>query len=178
MSTIADGKIVTFHYTLKNDAGEIIDSSSGHEPLAYLHGAGNIVPGLESRLLGKVIGEAFAAVVPAKDGYGEYVTDAVHIVNRTQFPPELEIAVGMQFGAHGPDGEQVACWIRKIEADVVTVDFNHPLAGQQLHFSGTIVEVRDASDVEREHGHVHDAHAHNHDHDHGHSHGHDHKHKH
>jgi FKBP-type peptidyl-prolyl cis-trans isomerase SlyD len=178
MSTIADGKVVTFHYTLKNDAGEVIDSSSGLDPLTYLHGAGNIVPGLEAQLLGKSAGEAFDALVAAKDGYGEYVDEAVHQVTRTQFPPEMELAVGMQFGAHGPNGEQVACWVRKIEAENITVDFNHPLAGQRLHFAVQIIDVRDASAEEREHGHVHDANAHNHDHGHSHDHGHGHDHKH
>lgn len=168
LSSIAEGKVVTFHYTLKNDAGEVIDSSSGNEPLAYLHGAGNIVPGLEGALLGHAAGEAFDVTLAPKDGYGDYVDDVVHNVSRSQFPEGTEITVGMQFGAEGPEGQQVACWVRKVEADTVVVDFNHPLAGQTLHFSVTIVSVRDASDAEKQHGHVHGEHGHGHDHSHGH----------
>jgi FKBP-type peptidyl-prolyl cis-trans isomerase SlyD len=177
MSTIRDGTVVTMHYTLKNAAGEVIDSSSGGEPLEYLHGAGNIVPGLEAKLGGRAMGEAFIAVVAPADGYGEYVADAVHHVTRAQFPADLDLRVGMQFGAHGPNGEQVACWVRAIEGENVTVDFNHPMAGQELHFDVQIVSVRDATDEERAHGHAHGAHAHDHSHDHGHAHDHEHKHR-
>jgi FKBP-type peptidyl-prolyl cis-trans isomerase SlyD len=164
---VAEGKIVLFHYTLTNDAGETLDSSAGGPPLGYLHGAGSIVPGLESALTGKVAGDKLDVVVPAGEAYGEYVAGAVHKVPRTQFPPDVNIQVGMQFGAEGPDGQPVAVWVRAVDDNEVSIDFNHPLAGQQLHFAVEILTVREASTEERMHGHPHGAGGHDHGHDHG-----------
>lgn len=173
---IADGKVVSFHYTLRNDAGEVLDSSSGGEPLSYLHGAGSIVPGLENQLTGQAAGAKLRVTVPAGEGYGEYQDELKHAVSRNQFPPGVDIQVGMQFGAQGPNGEQMAVWVREVTGDSVTIDFNHPLAGQALHFEVEVVSLRESSDAEREHGHAHGAHGHDHghghDHDHGHGHGH------
>lgn len=179
MSTVAANKVVTFHYTLTNDAGEQIDSSRGGQPLSYLHGAGNIVVGLEKQLTGKTIGDKLDAKVEAGEGYGERDERAVHRVSKAQFPPGMNIEKGMQFGAQGPDGSPVPVWVTGIEGDTVVVDFNHPLAGVRLNFAVEIVALRDATAEELAHGHPHgaDGHqGHGHDHDHGdHDHGdHDH----
>ncbi len=164
MSTdvVSAGKVIGFHYTLRNDAGEVIDSSAGADPLHYLHGAGNIVPGLESELLGKKIGEAFQVIVAAADGYGERFEEGVHEVPRGQFPPEVEIEVGMQFGTEGPDGNPVPVWVADVTEDTVTIDFNHPLAGARLHFDIELVSMRDASSEEIAHGHPHGPGGHHH----------------
>jgi FKBP-type peptidyl-prolyl cis-trans isomerase SlyD len=110
MSAIADGKVVMFHYTLKNDAGEILDSSSGGDPMPYLHGAQNIVPGLERQMAGKAAGAKFQAVVPPEEGYGVREGDPQE-VPRQAFPPDVELAAGMQFLATDESGEQVPVWI-------------------------------------------------------------------
>lgn len=163
MSTpIAAGKVVGFHYTLRNDAGEVVDSSDGVDPLTYMHGAGSIVPGLENALAGKTEGDAFTVVVPPTEGYGVRNEGMVHEVPRSQFPPDVEIEAGMQFGAQGPDGQAVPVWVAAVTDEAVTVDFNHPLAGQQLHFEITVASVRDATAEEVEHGHAHGPGGHDH----------------
>jgi FKBP-type peptidyl-prolyl cis-trans isomerase SlyD len=164
MSTdvITTGKVVGFHYTLRNDAGEILDSSNGAEPLHYLHGGGNIVPGLENALHGKSAGESLKVTVAPGDGYGERHEAGVHRVPRDQFPPNVQIEVGMQFGTEGPDGEAVPVWVAAVDADAVTIDFNHPLAGQSLHFDVQLISVRDATDEEKAHGHPHGPGGHHH----------------
>jgi FKBP-type peptidyl-prolyl cis-trans isomerase SlyD len=151
---IADGKVVAFHYTLKNAAGETIDSSSGNDPMPYLHGAMNIVPGLERQMIGKAVGDRFVAVVPPAEGYGTREGDA-QPVPRTAFPEGLDIQPGMQFMATDDDGHQIPVWITKASADHVWVDANHPLADVELHFSVEIVSIRDASQEEIDHGHPH-----------------------
>jgi FKBP-type peptidyl-prolyl cis-trans isomerase SlyD len=154
MSAIADGKVVTFHYTLKNDAGETLDSSSGGDPMPYLHGAQNIVPGLERQMAGKAAGEKFRATVPPEEGYGVREGDAQE-VPRNAFPPDLELAAGMQFLATDETGEQVPVWIAKVTGDKVWVDQNHPLSDVTLHFDVEVVSVRDATAEEVAHGHPH-----------------------
>jgi FKBP-type peptidyl-prolyl cis-trans isomerase SlyD len=162
---IEAGKVVGFHYTLKNDAGEVLDSSSGGEPLQYLHGAGNIVPGLETELTGKAVGDDLSVTVQPADGYGERDEQMVHHVAKAQFPDGMEIEVGMQFGMYGPGGQPIPVWVTAIEGDTVTIDMNHPLAGSKLHFQVKITSVREATAEEQQHGHPHGP-------DGGHSHGH------
>jgi len=154
MSAIADGKVVLFHYTLKNDAGETLDSSSGGDAMPYLHGAGNIVPGLERQMVGKIAGDTFTAIVPPEEGYGVRDGEAQE-VPRHAFPPDLELAAGMHFMATDESGEQVPVWIAKATADKVWVDQNHPLSDVTLHFDVEIVSIRDASEEEVAHGHPH-----------------------
>ena len=158
---IAKDKVVSIEYTLRDDNGNILDSSDGREPLAYLHGNGNLILGLESQLEGKTANEALKVSVPPAEGYGEF--DAAQIVNvpRDQFSGVNDLAVGMQFTASGPDGDRVVT-VTKIENDTVTVDGNHPLAGQTLNFDVTIVDVREATSDELSHGHVHGAGGHHH----------------
>lgn len=159
---ITKGKAVLMHYVLKNDGGEVLDSSEGQAPLAYLHGASNIVPGLEKELEGKKKGDKVSAAVAPAEGYGERDQRGVQQVGRDQFPEEAELEPGMQFMAENGDGSQFPFWITEIGDDEVTIDMNHPLAGETLHFDVEIVEVRDASEEELAHGHVHGPGGHHH----------------
>ncbi len=159
---VAAGKVVGFHYTLRNDSGAVVDSSQGGEALSYLHGAGNIVPGLENALTGKKIGDQLKVKVSPSEGYGERFEEGVQQIPRDQFPPGIDIQVGMQFGAEGPDGSPVPVWVIGIAPDTVTIDFNHPMAGQNLNFEVAIASVRDASPEEMQHGHPHGPGGHHH----------------
>lgn len=160
--TVAHGKVVSIHYTLKSDDGEVIDSSEGFEPLAYLHGSGNIVPGLEESLLGHAVGDEFSVSVPPEAGYGLRDEEGVQSVPRDAFPADAELEVGMRFAAEAPDGEVRPVWIAEVEGDTVTVDFNHPLAGSTLHFAVRVAAIRDATPEETEHGHPHGPDGHHH----------------
>ncbi len=158
---IGNNKVVSFDYRLSNDAGETLDSSEGHGPLTYLHGANNIIPGLERELEGKAAGDSLQVTVEPADAYGERDPELMQVVPAAAFEGVEKIEVGMQFQAQTPSGVQIVR-IAKVEGDEVTVDGNHPLAGERLHFDVTIREVRDASAEEIEHGHVHgpEGHAH------------------
>jgi FKBP-type peptidyl-prolyl cis-trans isomerase SlyD len=157
---ITDHKVVSFHYTLTNEAGETIDSSIGGEPLPYLHGEENIVPGLELALEGKRVGDKLSVSLDAVDAYGEFDPAMVEIVPAELFDGVDKIEVGMEFEAETPDGEGfMVVRITDIDGDDVTVDGNHPLSGQRLHFEVEVTDVRDATEEELEHGHVHGSHA-------------------
>ena len=158
---IVDNSVASFHYTLTNDAGEVLDSSDGREPLAYLHGAGNIVPGLEREMTGHVAGDKFIVDVDPEHGYGNYIDELVQVVPKGSFDGVADLAVGMQFQAQTEQGA-IAVVVTEIEGDEVTVDGNHPLAGEALHFAVEIVDVREASEEEKQHGHVHGAGGHHH----------------
>ena len=152
---VGDNTVVSIHYTLTDKEGTVIDSSDGSDPLKYLHGAGNIIPGLESALVGKTQGDALEVVVDAADGYGEYHAELVQVVPRAAFQGIDEVSVGMAFTAQAEDGSQRRVVVRDVEGDDVTVDANHELAGVDLHFAVEVVEVREASAEEKEHGHAH-----------------------
>jgi len=152
---ISDGNVVLFHYTLKNGEGETLDSSEGADPLFYLHGAGNIVPGLEEELTGKSVGDKMSVVVPPEKGYGVRGGPGPQPVDRAAFPAEVTLEVGMQFHAEAPDGSPLTLWISAIEGDQVMVDANHPLAGVTLHFDIEVTGIRSATDDELAHGHPH-----------------------
>ncbi|PIE24938.1 MAG: peptidylprolyl isomerase [Planctomycetota bacterium] len=156
---VAAGKVVDIHYQLKV-AGEVLDSSEGAEPLSYLHGYQNIVPGLEKELTGKNIGDKLSVSVSPDEGYGERNPEAKQSVPRDQLPEELE--PGMQLAARSEDGQELPCWIAEIGDSMVEIDFNHPLAGATLDFTVEIVAIRDAAPEEIEHGHVHGPHGHDH----------------
>jgi FKBP-type peptidyl-prolyl cis-trans isomerase SlyD len=158
---ITDRSVVSFHYTLTNDAGEVIDASAGGEPLAYLHGAGNIVPGLENALTGKAAGDKLTVKVAPADGYGERDDRLVQSVPRRAFQGVADIKPGMSFVSQGPEG-QTRIVVTQVAGDMVTVDGNHPLAGETLNFEVEITEVRDATEEELSHGHVHGAGGHHH----------------
>jgi FKBP-type peptidyl-prolyl cis-trans isomerase SlyD len=151
---IADKSVASIHYTLKNDDGEVLDSSEGQAPLDYIQGLGNIIPGLENALAGKAAGDKVQVVVEAADGYGEYNAEMVQELPRTMFQGVDTIEVGMAFQAQTPGGMQVVEVI-EVDEETVTIDGNHQLAGQRLHFDVEVVGVREASEDELAHGHVH-----------------------
>jgi len=163
---IAADTVVGIHYTLTNDAGEVLDTSSGADPMFYLHGHDNIVPGLERKLSGQPIGAKMKVTVQPADGYGERDARGEQKVPREAFPPNVELEPGMQLALRDPSGEIVPLWVSKIENDVVHVDLNHPLAGEVLHFDVEIVSIRAATSEELQHGHPHGADGHE-AHDHG-----------
>jgi FKBP-type peptidyl-prolyl cis-trans isomerase SlyD len=161
IEAIADGHVVTMHYTLRDPDGEIIDSSQGSDPLAYLHGANNIVPGLEKELTGKKVGDKVQAVVAPADGYGE-PSGNEEKVPRSAFEDGSGLEAGMQVFAQTPDGKTFALWVVGVDDESVTVSADHPLAGVTLHFDIEITEVRAASDEEKAHGHPHGPGGHDH----------------
>lgn len=158
---ISENSVVSFHYTLTDSTGKVIDSSQGNEPLTYLHGVGQIVPGLENALVGKSPGDKLDVEVAAEDGYGEHQEFMVQQVPREAFQGVDVIEPGMQFQAQTPQGGMTVT-VTAVDDSTVTVDGNHPLAGQVLFFAVEIVSVRDATAEEREHGHVHGAGGHHH----------------
>jgi len=151
---IGKNAVVAIDYTLKDGEGEVIDTSEGRSPLAYLHGAGNIVPGLEKALEGKGEGENVQVTVPPEEGYGQRDESLIQAVPKKLFAETAEPEPGMQFQAQGPQGAQVLT-VMKVEGDQVTVDANHPMAGRELNFDVSVVNVREATDEEKEHGHPH-----------------------
>ncbi len=152
---IGEKCVVAFHYKLTNSDGEQLDSSEGQDPLKYLHGASNIVPGLENELEGKKAGDTLNVEVQPDEGYGQVNPQLVQKVPHSAFEGASEIKAGMQFQAQGPDGQAQLITVIEVSGDEVTVDGNHPLAGQVLHFDVTIENVREASKEELEHGHAH-----------------------
>jgi FKBP-type peptidyl-prolyl cis-trans isomerase SlyD len=158
---IADRTVASFNYTLTDDAGEVIDTSEGRSPLAYLHGAGNIVPGLEKEMAGRVAGDRFEVVVAPEEGYGQPNPMLVQTVPREAFQGVDQIEVGMEFQAQTPQGP-LSVVVSGLDQDTVTVDGNHPLAGKTLHFAIEVTDVRDASVEELAHGHVHGPGGHHH----------------
>ncbi len=158
---ISDGKAVQIDYTLKNDAGQVLDSSEGRQPLAYLHGAGGIIPGLEAALEGKGAGDTLSVSIPPAQGYGERDDAMVMTVDRSMFEDPSQAQVGARFHVQTDKGVHLAT-VTAVTADQVTLDLNHPLAGETLHFDVAVVDVKEASEEERAHGHVHSGHGHAH----------------
>jgi FKBP-type peptidyl-prolyl cis-trans isomerase SlyD len=158
---IADQKVVSLNFTVKDTEGQIVDSSEGGAPLVYLHGQNNIIPGLEAALVGKTPGDEFAVTIEPSEGYGEYNEEMVQVVPREAFAGVETIETGMVFTAQ-TQGGPVQLVVAKIEGDDITVDPNHPLAGKTLNFTGSVIEVRDATEEELAHGHVHGEGGHHH----------------
>jgi FKBP-type peptidyl-prolyl cis-trans isomerase SlyD len=158
---IADQTVASFHYTLTDDNGQVIDSSQGREPLTYLHGTGQIVPGLEKAMVGRVAGDQFKVQVAPAEGYGEHHPELMQELPREAFQGVEDIQPGMQFQGHGPQGV-INVTVTKIDGEKVHIDGNHPLAGQTLHFDIEVTDVREASAEELAHGHVHGAGGHHH----------------
>ena len=152
---IANESVVSIHYTLTDDDGALLDSSDGRDPLRYLHGAGNIIPGLEKALEGAVKGDAKKVTVSPKDGYGEHDKELVQALPRNMFTGIDKIEAGMEFQAQSPTGEEQFVVVKEVTEETVTVDGNHALAGKTLHFDVKVEEVREATDEEKDHGHVH-----------------------
>jgi len=154
-------KVVSFNYTLKDEEGNLLDSSDGREALAYLHGAGNIIPGLEDALSGKSPGDDVTAVIEPAQAYGQRDDSLVGQVPRENLDGIDELKVGMQLEARTPEGPRVV-HVVDVADDSVTIDANHPLAGKTLHFDLTVAEVRDATTEELEHRHPHGPGGHQH----------------
>lgn len=153
-SQVAKDLVVSLAYKLKV-VGEIVDEADQSDPLLYLHGHKNIVPGLESALAGMKVGESKSVVIKPKDGYGDYNEDDVEIVPRSEFPEEIPLEVGVEILIEDEEGDEVSATIVEVTKDKVKLDFNHPLAGKELNFDVTVLDLRAATEEELEHGHAH-----------------------
>jgi len=152
---IADNKVVVIDYTLTNDEGETIDSSSGSDPLAFIFGTGHIIPGLEDALAGKESGDKFSVRIAPEDGYGKRLEELTQVVPRDMFEGVDEIEVGMQFHAESGNGQMHVITVTAIDGDQLTVDGNHALADVHLNFDIEVLEVREPTKEEKDHGHAH-----------------------
>ena len=152
---ISDKHVVSMNYTLKDDQGTVLDTSENREPLQFIVGAGMIIPGLEKELQGREEGDTLSVTLEPKECYGEYDPTQMIDVSKSQVQEGLEINAGMQVQAQNPDGQVQILTIKDVKDDTVTLDANHPLAGQILHFDVQIDDVRKATDEELEHGHIH-----------------------
>jgi FKBP-type peptidyl-prolyl cis-trans isomerase SlyD len=155
-AVIIDKSVVTVHYKLTDDQGNVLDSSEGSKPMAYLHGAGNIIPGLEKALEGKAEGDSLQVRVEPAEAYGEVNPEGIKTIEKTAFQGVESVEPGMAFEAQTPDGTKQQIVVKKVEGDAVTIDTNHPLAGVALNFDVQIVGVREATKEELDHGHSHD----------------------
>lgn len=162
--TIQAQKVITLNYILRDQAGAIIDQSQDGS-FCYLHGANNIIPGLENALAGRKQGEQFEVTLQPAEAYGEYNPSLTQVVERDMFENGDEIAVGMQFHAQSDEGQFISITVTEVNDDKITVDGNPPLAGVTLYYNVSVVDIRDASHEELQHGHVHGAHGHHHDHE-------------
>ena len=154
-TVVADDVVVSLEYTLTVD-GEVVDSTEGIEPITFLQGYENIIPGLERELYGLKIGDSKKVHVPAKDAYGEIDPEAVVDVPRDEIPKDIPLKPGVELQVTNEDGELLDAVIVKVNKEMVKLDFNHPLAGKNLDFAVTVVDLREAEAEELEHGHVHD----------------------
>lgn len=156
-TTVADDLVVSIEYTLSVD-GEVIDSSEENDPLEYLQGYHNIIPGLERELNGMKIGESKEVTVHPRDGYGDVDPEAVVDIPRNEFPKKLQVKPGLELQLQNEDGELVNAVVVSVSANSVKLDLNHPLAGKDLHFRVTVIDLRTATEEEITHGHVHGEH--------------------
>jgi FKBP-type peptidyl-prolyl cis-trans isomerase SlyD len=163
MDKVGKGSVVSLDYELHLGDGKVVDASTEEAPLAYIHGEGQLVPGLERALEGLSAGDARQVVISPQDGYGEHDPRGVQEVPRSAFPADFQLAPGMEIAAQGEGGETVPFVVREVKADSVVIDMNHPLAGRTLHFAVKVRGVRAATDEEKEHGHVHGPGGHGHD---------------
>ena len=160
---IKEGMVVSLEYTLRLDDEEIVDSSEGDEPLEYLHGYGQIIPGLEKALAGLTVGDSKTVIVPPTEAYGEINMEAFEIVPRSMFPDDLELEEGLELSLRDAEtNEPFDASIAEIRETEVMLDFNHPLAGETLHFEVRIPAMRPATEEELAHGHAHGEHGHDH----------------
>jgi len=161
---VKDGAVVSLAYTLRLSNGEIIDFSEAADPLEYLHGAENIIPGLETALAGLHVGDEKNIELSPEDGYGEYDPEEVEVIERTMLPKNLPpLKLGMVLAISDEDGNFSEAYVREIGQTSVTLDFNHPLAGQRLFFEVQVLDIRPATEEELAHGHPHGVDGHDHD---------------
>lgn len=149
-------KVVSIDYTLKDDSGKVLDTSKESEPLSFIFGKGSIIPGLEKALEGKTPGEELSVTVEPEEGYGEYDESLIIQVTKDKFQDPDNVQEGMQVQAQSQDGHVQILTVKSVEGDQVTLDANHPLAGQRLSFDVAVSDVREPSQEELDHGHVHD----------------------
>ncbi len=157
---IADNNVVTMDYELRID-GEVVDTSEDGDPIVFLQGAGQIIPGLEKAIYGLTAGDKKSVTVAPEDGYGEIDPDSIVEVPKDEFPEDFPLELGVEITVNTEDEddesleEEMEATIVAINEDTITLDFNHPLAGKSLNFDVNILEVRQATPEEIEHGHVH-----------------------
>ena len=160
--TIKQDSVVTIAYTVTDEDGEVIDSSEINGEFAYLHGHENLVPGIETLLLGQTVGAHVVARIEPEQGYGVRDESKMYTIGRDRLPQEQSIEPGAQFPAESPDGERLMLTVTSIDGDQVTLDANHPLAGLTLDFDVHVRDIREATPEEIDHGHVHDGEHHHH----------------
>ncbi len=153
---VENGQVVSMEYKLTVD-GEVLDFSEEAGPLQFLAGYGNIIPGLENEMIGMKIGDSKDVVVTPENGYGEFDDDAFMEVPRSEFPKDMEIEAGIELNLTDEDGQQQIGRVESFDDSAVRLDFNHPLAGAELHFSVKVIALRDPTAEELEHGHVHES---------------------
>jgi FKBP-type peptidyl-prolyl cis-trans isomerase SlyD len=153
---IADDVVVSLAYTLSVN-GAVVDSSDESNPVVFLQGYGNIIPGLERELYGLHVGDEKHIVVQPRDGYGEVDPDAIMRIPKEEFPPQIPLVTGVELEVRDMEGNILHATIVGVDDEAVTLDFNHPLAGQELVFDVKVVDLREATEEELRHGHVHEA---------------------
>ena len=154
--SVKDDQVVSMEYTLTVD-GEVIDSSEGEGPLDFLAGHHNVITGLENEMMGMKLGQSRQVVLAPENGYGVYDAEAFSEVDRSEFPDDVPIKPGLEMHLTGDDGEPMYARVASVDGDRIRLDFNHPLAGKELHFSVKVVGLRAATAEELEHGHAHQA---------------------
>lgn len=152
---IDDEVVVSLKYTLTVD-GEVVDSADENEPIQFIQGFGQIIPGLERELYSMAVGQSKKVVVSPEDGYGDLDAEAVMEIPRSEMPDDIPLEVGIELDIVNEDDEELTAVIKEVKDDVVVLDFNHPLAGKKLEFDITVVDLRQPTEEELEHGHVHD----------------------
>lgn len=160
-AVIEANQVVTFHYCLKDKEGEIIDQSLGGDPLSYLHGHRNIIPGLEAELASKKVGDKLQVHITPERAYGEYDPEKCFLIERSQLPA-VDVKVGMTLELHADDGEMLMALVVGMDEKVLELDGNHPMAGKDLYFEVEVISIRPASPEEIAHGHVHGPGGHHH----------------
>lgn len=159
---IGQNKVVTMNYTLKDSDGNVIQTTDRKEPFQFLSGNKQILPNLEKEIDGMIIGSKKFVKIAAQEAYGEYNEQAVQQIDKKNFPGDVNLQVGMEFVANSPEGQQMPFVVKDIKEEEVTIDFNHPLAGKDLEFDVELVDIRDATVEELQHGHAHSPGAHKH----------------
>jgi FKBP-type peptidyl-prolyl cis-trans isomerase SlyD len=152
---IGQNKIVKMDYTLKDDEGNIVQTTNNKEPFQFISGTKQILPKLEEEIDGMIIGSKKNVKIPATEAYGEYSEQAVQQVSKTNFPEGVDLKEGMEFVANSPEGQQMPFVVKEVKQEEVTIDFNHPLAGKDLEFEVKLIDIRDATVEELQHGHAH-----------------------
>ena len=159
---LGQNKVVTMNYILKDDQGNIIQTTDKRESFQFMSGSQQILPKLEEEINAMIIGSKKNVEIPAKEAYGEYSEQAIQQVKKESFPADVDLKVGMEFVANSPEGHQMPFVIKNIKNEEITVDFNHPLAGMNLEFDVELIDIRNATPEEMQHGHVHGPDGHHH----------------